>query len=143
MATQLQLEIVTQERHMLSVKCDAVSAPTVVGVVTILPHHLSLFTKLDAGELKYQRAGETIGLVISGGFMDVSGGHTVTILADSAIRSDRINIAKAEAAKKRAEKLLTEKRSRRDMLIVEADLRRAVMELRVAKKQRPAGRFNS
>jgi F-type H+-transporting ATPase subunit epsilon len=133
---QLNLEIVTQEKHLLSIRCDAVTVPTVMGEVTILPHHLSLFTKLDAGELKYQRAGEAIGFVISGGFMDVSGGKTVTILADSAIRSDKIDMAKAEAAKKRAEGLIAEKQSRRDLLMAEADLRRAIMELKVARKQK-------
>jgi F-type H+-transporting ATPase subunit epsilon len=45
-------------------------------------------------------------------------------------------MAKAEAAKKRAEGLIAEKQSRRDLLMAEADLRRAIMELKVARKQK-------
>lgn len=133
---QLTFEIVTQEEHLLTETVDAVSAPTVMGEVTILPHHLSLFTKLDAGEVKYQKAGRTINYVISGGFMDVSGGKSVTILADSAIRADNINVAKAEEAKKRAETLIRDAASKRDLLIAESQLRRSLMELKVARKRR-------
>jgi len=133
---QLRLEIVTQEKELFGELVDFVSAPTQTGEVTILPHHLSLFTKLDAGEVKYSKAGKVIGFVISGGFMDVSGGKMVVILADSAIRSDQINVARAEEAKKKAEETLKEKQSKRDFMLAEAELRRAIMELKVARKKR-------
>ncbi|OGV93450.1 ATP synthase F1 subunit epsilon [Microgenomates group bacterium RIFCSPLOWO2_01_FULL_47_10] len=133
---KLTLQIITQESHLLTDIVDSVTAPTVMGEITILPHHISLFTRLDAGEVRYTKAGKEIDYVVSGGFMEVSGGNTVTILADSAIHADEINIAKAEAAKQRAESLLKEKTSQRDLLLAEADLRRAMMEIKVAKKRR-------
>ena len=133
---KLTLQVITQEQHLLTDIVDAVTAPTVSGEVTILPHHISLFTKLQAGEVRYQKTGKEMSYVVSGGFMEVSGGKTVTILADSAINSEKINVAKAEAAKKRAEELLKEKTSTRDLILAEADLRRAIMELKVARKKR-------
>lgn len=135
-AAKLTLQVITQEEHLLTEIVDAVTAPAIEGEVTILPHHISLFTKLEAGELVYQKAGHKISYVVSGGFMEVAGGNTVTILADSAINSERINIAKAEEAKKRAEELLKEKTSQRELLLAEADLRRAIMELKVARKKK-------
>lgn len=136
MSVKINLEIITQEKHLLSEVVDMVSAPTASGEVTILPHHISLFTKLDAGEIRYQKAGKEVSFVVSGGFMEVSGGNKITVLADSAISSSEINIAKAEAAKKRAEELLKEKTSTRDMLLAEAELRRALMEIKVARKRK-------
>lgn len=135
-AAKLTLQVITQEEHLLTDIVDQVSAPTVAGEVTILPHHISLFTKLTAGEIRYLKAGHEVSYVVSGGFMEVSGGKTVTILADSAINSEKINVAKAEAAKKRAEELLKEKTGQRELLLAEADLRRALMELKVARKKR-------
>ena len=61
--------------------------------------------------------------------MDVSGGKTVTIIANSAIHSDKISLAKAEAARDRAENILREKHSQREALLAEAELRRAIMEI--------------
>ncbi|MFC1653459.1 ATP synthase F1 subunit epsilon [Patescibacteria group bacterium] len=134
-AAKITLQVVTQEKHLLTEIVDSVSAPTVMGEVTVLPHHISMFTRLDAGEIKYVKAGKEISYVISGGFMDVSGGKTITVMADSAIHSDKINVAKAEAAKRRAEELLQDKQSQRELLLAEADLRRAIMELKVARKR--------
>lgn len=135
-AAKLTLQVITQEEHLLTDIVEQVSAPTVAGEVTILPHHISLFTKLAAGEIRYFKAGREVSYVVSGGFMEVSGGKTVTILADSAINSEKINVAKAEAAKKRAEELLKEKTGQRELLLAEADLRRALMELKVARKKK-------
>lgn len=132
----LKLEIITQEKELLRDTVESISAPTQMGEVTILPHHLSLFTKLEPGEVKFTKSGKATSFVISGGFMDVSKGELVVILADSAIRSDQINIAKAEEAKKRAESMLKEQQSKRDFMLAEAELRRAIMELKVARKHK-------
>ncbi|OGV91876.1 ATP synthase F1 subunit epsilon [Microgenomates group bacterium RIFCSPLOWO2_01_FULL_46_13] len=133
---QLILDIVTQEKHLLTETVDFVSAPTVLGEVTILPHHLSLFTKLDAGEIKYHKAGKLTSFVISGGFMDVSGGKKVVVLADSAIRSDLVTEAQAQEAIVRAKQTMKEKRSQQEFLQAEAQLRRSLMELRVARRRK-------
>lgn len=133
---QLRLEIVTQEKELLNELVDYVSAPTVMGEVTVLPHHLSLFTKLEPGEVKYSKGGKLTSFVVSGGFMDVSGGKMVVVMADSAVRSDLINVAKAEEAKRKAEQLLKEKTSKQSLLMAEAELRKAIMELKVARKRR-------
>lgn len=136
MSDKLNLEIITQESHLLNDSVDSVSVPTVLGEVTILPHHLSLFTKLEIGELTYKKAGDETRYVIAGGFMDVSGGKKVTILADAAIRSDKVNLAQAQAAKERAEKLMAEKTSDRDFALAEAQLKKSLLELKVARRRK-------
>jgi F-type H+-transporting ATPase subunit epsilon len=62
--------------------------------------------------------------------------NRVTILADSADRADEIDEARAEAARKRAEELLSGQQSDRDIKIAEAELRKALVQLKVAGIQR-------
>jgi F-type H+-transporting ATPase subunit epsilon len=58
------------------------------------------------------------------------------VLSDFAAESDSIEVARAEAAKARAEELLSEKKDRADTLMVERDLQRAILQLKIAEKVR-------
>ena len=75
-------------------------------------------------------------LATAGGFMDVAPHGKVTILADSAVRVEEINLAKVEAAKKRAENELKRDLSSLDFIRVSSDLRRSLIELKSARKHR-------
>jgi F0F1-type ATP synthase epsilon subunit len=66
-----------------------------------------------------------------------------TVLSDFAAESDSIEIARVEAAKARAEQLLQEKKERGDLLLVERDLQRAILQLKVAEKARSRRRGSS
>lgn len=133
----IDLEIITQEKHLLTAKVDQITAPAVAGEVTILPDHIPLFTKLDDGLITYRIGQETHEYAILGGFMDVAPNSKVTILADSAIRADEINLAKAEEAKTKAEEIMKTKQSDVEFKLAEASLRKALLELKVAKKRNP------
>ncbi len=136
---QLHLDIITQEKSVFQGDVDAIVAPATEGEVTILPHHIALFTKLHPGEIKLLAHGRWQILASAGGFMDVSPQNKVTILADSAVRAEEINLAKAEAAKRRAEERLREKLDDKEYAVVEADLRKVIIELKVARKHRAGG----
>ena len=60
----------------------------------------------------------------------------ITVLSDFAAEADSIEIARVEAAKARAEQLLAEKKERGELLLVERDLQRAILQLKVAQKIR-------
>lgn len=130
----LQLEVITQEKHVLSKDVSKLTAPAVMGEVTILPKHIPLFTRLNDGIITFFSKNESEELAILGGFMDVGPNGTVTILADAAINSDDVNIAKAEAAKEAAQKALQQKESEVDFKVAEASLRKALLELKVARR---------
>jgi F-type H+-transporting ATPase subunit epsilon len=87
------------------------------------------------GELTIIKGGERIPFAVSGGFMEVLPDR-VTILADTAERGDEIDEARAEAARRRAEDLLRERRSEQEMMLAEAQLRRAMIRIRVARLRR-------
>jgi F0F1-type ATP synthase epsilon subunit len=59
----------------------------------------------------------------------------VAVLSDFAAESDSIEIARVEAAKARAEELLAEKKERGELLLVERDLQRAILQLKIAEKR--------
>ena len=73
-------------------------------------------------------------LALGGGLLDVHN-NEVSVLADSAIRAEEIDIYKVEEAKKKAEEALKQKLSTREYALAEADLRQAVMELKVARRR--------
>lgn len=131
---KLQLEVITQESKIFSDSVDIVLAPTYNGQIGILPGHIGLLTKLEAGELFIINGPSLTVLAVSGGLLDVHD-NKVSVMADSAVRADEIDIAKVEAAKAKAEEALKERLSETEFALAEADLRKAVLELKVARRR--------
>ncbi len=130
----LKLDIVTAERVVYSEEVDEVIAPGAEGQLGILPHHAPLMTILTAGELVARRGGEVDSLAISGGFLEVRPDRAI-VLADQAERAEEIDETRAEAAKRRAEERLRDrKKEGLDATRAETALRRAVARLSVAEK---------
>lgn len=109
MANTYNLQVITPERTMLSESVQQTIAPGSEGDLGILAGHAPLMTTLRAGEVTATLAdGRTTShVVIKGGFMEVSREGTV-ILADSAERSDEIDVTRAEADLAEARKMLSE-----------------------------------
>ena len=103
---QLQLQIVSGERALVNETVDEVEIPGSEGYFGVLPGHTPLLALLGAGELWYRQGQEKHYLAIAFGFAEVQPDR-VTILAQIAERPDEIDLARAEAAKKRAEERLT------------------------------------
>jgi len=131
----IHLEIVTAERVVLSDDVDQINAPTKDGRVGILPRHAPLLTILDVGELTIIKDGASTPFAVSGGFMEVLP-NRVTILADTAERADEIDEARAEEARRRAEEQIAQRQSSQDIALAEAELRRALIRLKVAQLKR-------
>ncbi len=130
------LEVITVERVVYSDDVDMVLAPGADGQLGILPRHAYLLAALTEGVLVARKAGEEDEYIaIGGGFMEVGPDH-VTVLADAAERADEIDIARAEAARKRAEALLKQKLDRIEFAKAEAALRRAISRIDAANKMK-------
>lgn len=128
----IRLDIVTAEQAVYSEEVEMVIAPGVEGQLGILPHHIPLMTTLQAGELRIKKGGEEISLAISGGFLEVRPDRVV-ILADAAERAEEIDVARAEAAKRRAQERLAERHVYQiDGARAEVALRRSLARLKVA-----------
>lgn len=131
----LHIQVVTPEKVIIDEEADEVIAPTLTGEIAILPEHASLLSQLHAGELVIKKQGRNEYLAVVGGFVEV-GNNTVTVLADYAVHGKDISEAKAQEAKDRAEKAMREKKSDVDFATAEAEFRRAILELKVAKSQK-------
>jgi F-type H+-transporting ATPase subunit epsilon len=131
----VRVDIVTAERLVFSEDADIVMVPGVEGEMGILPHHEPIMTMIKPGEVLVRKGTEEFSLAVSGGFLEVTPDH-ITILADAAERADEIDIARAEAAKKRAEEKLTNRTAETDSANAEASLRRALARIKVAEKRR-------
>jgi F-type H+-transporting ATPase subunit epsilon len=131
------LEIVTAERVVYKDEVDFVSAPGGDGVLGILPRHAPLLSTLKPGELHYRKGGDEVLLAIGGGFIEVSN-NKVIVLADSAERSDEIDVGRAEEARQRAEHTLNNRGALapEELALAEAALRRALARIDVVQRRR-------
>ncbi|OGH23752.1 MAG: ATP synthase F1 subunit epsilon [Candidatus Levybacteria bacterium RIFCSPLOWO2_01_FULL_38_13] len=129
----LHLEIITPEKIVYKNDVDEVVVQSENGQITILPNHVGLLTKIVPGELIVKKGGSTQLLAITGGFLEVEK-NNVSILADYAVRAEDIEVLKAQEAQRRAGKLMEEKRSEKDFATAQAEMIKAITELKVATK---------
>lgn len=129
----LLLEIITPEKVVYKDEVDEVIVPTVNGEIAVLPLHVNLLSQIIPGELIIKKGEETESIAITGGFLDVNK-NGVSILADYAIKAGDIEVAKAKEAQERAERLMKEKATEKDFKIAEAEIIKAILQLKIANK---------
>ena len=118
--TKLTLEVVTPDRALVREEVDEVELPGSEGYFGVLPGHTPLLSTLMVGEMWYRVGQEKRYLAIAGGFVEVLPDR-VTVLAQIGERAEDIDVARAEAAKRRAEERLANP--------VDVDLERARFSL--------------
>src|SRR5436189_3648179 len=129
MADQLQLDVVTPERRVLSESVNAVTVPGRGGEMQILPGHAALISELQTGVLAYTKDGTTSQLHVSGGFVEVNDDR-VAVLAEIAERPEEIDAARARLAREHVEKQLTSwSGTEEDLEQARAKLERSVVRL--------------
>jgi F-type H+-transporting ATPase subunit epsilon len=135
MSDSLKLEIVTPEGTLYSEDVEMVTLPGVVGEMGIYLQHVPLMTQMVPGELIVHKDGKDLPMATGEGLIEVTASR-VAVLTDLAIPADRIDEAKAEEARRRAEARLREKLSAEEAATVNASLVRSLAQLRVKKRQR-------
>ena len=135
---KLQLAIVTAEGESFSGEVDAVVAPGGLGEFTVLPTHARMISTLLPGVLRFDQAGDSVSLALSGGFLEVSQ-NKVTVLADAAERDDAIDMERAEAALARAEERIASSPADMDLERAMKSLRRARIRVNLGRRRRDRG----
>jgi F-type H+-transporting ATPase subunit epsilon len=133
--THLQLQIVSADRSLVNETVDEVEIPGADGYFGVLPGHTPLLALLDAGELWYRKGTEKVYLSIALGFAEVQPDR-VTILAQIAEKAEEIDVARAEAAKKRAEERLAQATVNMDFERARIALLKALIRLQVSTRAR-------
>ena len=129
--THLTLEIVTPDRKVVAEQVDEVEIPGAEGYFGVLPGHTPLLATLQVGELWYRKGNEKVFLSIAFGFAEVLPDR-VTILAQIAEKADEIDIARAEAAKRRAEERVSKLQPDMDYERARIALMKSLIRLQVA-----------
>jgi F-type H+-transporting ATPase subunit epsilon len=138
----IRCEIVSQDRPVFEGDVDMVVLPGIEGEMGILPNHAPLLTTLQYGVIKVKQGGETHFFTVSGGVAEIRP-EIITILANAAESVDEIDIARAEAARRRAEERLQQVSRSKNLdayLAAEAALRRSTLRLNAVRRYRKGAR---
>jgi F-type H+-transporting ATPase subunit epsilon len=131
----LKLQIVSPDRSLVDEHVDEVEIPGAEGYFGVLPGHTPLLAALQVGELWYRRGEEKQYLSIAFGFAEVQPDR-VAILAQIAEKPDEIDVARAEAAKRRAEDRLAQPAVGVDWERARIALLKSLIRLQVASRAR-------
>ncbi len=131
---RLLLEIVTPQGLIFSEEVDEVTASGSEGEFGVLPGHVPFVTTLKIGILTCKKGNEVRYFFVNWGYSEV-GAEQVLVLADSAEKSEDIDIERAKAAMKRAEERM-KKAEEIDFARAESSLERAVTRVQVAELRR-------
>jgi F-type H+-transporting ATPase subunit epsilon len=137
MAMSIHVDVVSAEESIFSGLAEFVVLPGEVGELGILPGHMPLMTRIKPGAVRLKIPGQDHEEVIfvAGGILEVQPG-LVTVLADTAIRGNDLDEAKALDAKKKAEEAMSNRESEFDYARAQAELAEAVAQLAAIQKLR-------
>ena len=133
--SKLQLHVVSADRALVNATVDEVEVPGAEGYFGVLPGHTPMLATLQVGQLSYRQGQETHYLAIAFGFAEVQPTQ-VTILAEIAEPAAEIDVARAEAAKKRAEDRLNKPTVDMDFERARIAMLKALVRLQVASRAR-------
>ena len=133
----IQLVIVTPERQILRETVSEVTMPGADGYLGVLPGHAPLITELGVGELTYRTTSAQSGLLaVIRGFAEVLPDR-VSVLAETAEFAEDIDLARAEAALKRAQERIAKAGENIDWDRATLALARALVRIQVVSKRQP------
>ncbi|MDP9088554.1 MAG: F0F1 ATP synthase subunit epsilon [Pseudomonadota bacterium] len=136
MANTIHVDIVSAEGQIFSGEANQVFVPGSQGELGIYPRHAPLLTTLKPGDVRVHVNGqEEQVFYVGGGALEVQP-HQVTVLADTAARARDLDEAAALAAKQRAEEAVRSRGDKVDVAAAQAELLRAVAQLRAIDRMR-------
>ncbi|WP_096156365.1 MULTISPECIES: F0F1 ATP synthase subunit epsilon [Bacillus] len=130
----LTVSVVTPDGPVYESDAEMVVAKAQSGELGVLPGHIPMVAPLQIGAVRIKNGTTTELVAVTGGFLEVRP-DKVTILAQSAEAAEKIDVTRAEEARKRAEGRIQSKQDDIDFRRAELALQRAINRLNVAKKR--------
>ena len=123
-------QILTPDGPVFEGQVESIRMPGTEGDFQVLVNHANLMATLDVGPVTIKSAsGAELSFAITGGLTDVNN-NVVSLFAEAAEPSDKINVERARGSKERAEQRV--KDLNMDHTRAEASLSRAINRLKVA-----------
>jgi len=137
MANTIHVDVVSAEESIFSGEAEFVVLPGEAGELGIYPRHTPLITRIKPGEVRIKPAGggEEELIFVAGGILEVQPA-IVTVLADTAIRGQDLDEAKAQEAMARAEEARKNARDKQEVATVEAEVAMLAAQLAAIRKLR-------
>ncbi len=133
MPETMKLEIVTPDGKAYAEDVEMVTLTGAEGEIGILPQHVRLMTQMMPGEMVVRRGGKDVVVAVGGGLVEVRADR-VQILTDMAVAAEKIDEAKAEEARRRAQLRLQDRLSAEEVAATNAALTRALAQLKVKRR---------
>ena len=119
-----ELKIIKPDGLFYEGEANFLEFTSVEGKMGVYANHIPLTTILEPCVVKIYSGDEKKKAAVIGGFIEIQK-TKITVLAEDAHWPEEIDVARAEAAKQRAEEFLTKKESGTDLVRAEAALKRA------------------
>jgi len=126
----MKLEIITPKKAIQEDNVDFVSMEGPDGSFGVLPGHIPLLAELKIAPLLFRKGQGAEFVAVMGGIVKVLS-DVVTIVTEDAERAIEIDVLKAKKEKEDAEAYLSRKAEITDMIKAEAELRKALVRLKV------------
>jgi F-type H+-transporting ATPase subunit epsilon len=129
MAMTIHVDVVSAEESIFSGLAEFVVLPGEAGELGILPGHMPLMTRIKPGAVRIKRQDGTEELIfVASGLLEVQPG-LITVLADTAIRGNDLDEARALESRKAASEAMANRASAMDYGRAQAELAEATAQL--------------
>ena len=129
------LKIITPKKLVKEEQINSISAPTPSGEITILPHHVNLFSLMVEGIVKIKKKQEEEFLSVGGGYIQTDG-EKVVVLVSRAYGQSEIDEKSINEALEAAKKIIKESKDENEKIEALATLRRAVIDSKLLKRRK-------
>ena len=136
-AATIHVDVVSNEASIYSGEAEFVVLPGEAGELGIYPRHTPLITRIKPGAVRILPAGggEEQLIFVAGGILEVQP-KAITVLADTAIRGEDLDAAKAAEALKKAEEARAKARDKQEIAAVESEVASLAAQLAAIRRLR-------
>lgn len=131
----IHLKVITPRKIVIDRQVNSVTVPTADGEITILPHHVHLFSLLIEGIVKIKKDPTEDLLAIGGGYLETNG-KTVTVLVSRAYGQEEIDHDLTNKAVEQAKQILSKSTDEKERTEAISILRRSVIDSKLMKRRK-------
>ena len=137
MASTIHVDVVSAEELIFAGEAEFVVLPGEAGELGIYPRHTPLITRIRPGSVRIKLPGEAEEqlIFVAGGILEVQP-NVITVLADTAIRGQDLDEAKAREALQRAEEARRNAKDKEELATVEGELATLAAQLAAIRRLR-------